>query len=111
MAIGEHHGVGGDDPTVEGIVAHEPEVQMDTGDLAGKVLELALVVRGGRVVDAHRTNDMERAASLAEPAKCLDGAIESLVGLDETNAQKDVVIHGEAEQRPCRSRGHPPPGG
>ena len=98
VAVGEDDRVGGDDPAVEGLVAHEPHVEVHAGDLGRQRLELAPVGDGGRVVDAHRPDDVERRAALGEAAERGGGAVEALVRLQEPDAHEDVPVGWEAER-------------
>ena len=97
MTVGEHHGVGGDDPAVEGLVADEPEVQVDPGDLRLERLQFPFVVSGSRIVDPHRADDVQRGASGRQAPHGGGGPVEALVRLDEADAHEDVLVVCQTE--------------
>ena len=93
MPVGQHDRVGRDDPAVEGGVAHVLEVQVDAGDLT--LSRRSSSTWSAVCWSSRRTEPTtSRSALLGEPGEGSHRPVEALVGLDEPDAEEDVLVLG-----------------
>ena len=104
LPVGEHDGVGRDEPEIEGLVAQIGVVERRTSGLADRGRELVPMLQERRLVDTHRSDDVQLRADRRGPARCerRDRSIEALVGLDEPDRHEHEPIQREAQDRPSR---------
>ena len=101
LPVGQHHGVGGDDPTVELLIAHEPLVELCPRCDPTQIPEAASVGQQVGMVDSDRPHDVDRRhRAETRLGKRVDRGVEALVLLEEADAQEDVLGWVEAQLRP-----------